>query len=702
MDFQRELAQAVEKNSLPRIEELLAAGARPSAALLSQVHPRRDDIRIALVLGGADAAQLGLLWAVGTGRLDVVDRLLAAGFDPDAGNRVTTPLVSALEKGHAELALRLLAAGANPSLAPEFVKRTPVFQAVASNLPQALRALLAAGGDAERPFLHTAPDEQPVETPPLVLAARLGQAECVRALLEAAADVGLRDGLGRSAFEVAGDPEVRALLGSAAPPLAPDEELLRAAEAGAGVEAALARGASVEARDERESTRGWTPLQLAAANGHLEAVRALLAAGADPARTDLVGKPHAYLSYLYREGGEEGVRLARAALGRTALMRAAAAGHAPMCELLGGPVEARDGVGMTAFLLAVENGHLPVVERLVAMGADPRDKKAAALATSHAVRAYLAGFARGKKPGKAEVARAVEELDLPSLRTLVERGADLRKAPYLHAACAAVRHVQRGMVRSVKAAAEDEVLPVVAYLLERGVDVNAQGRLGTPLMASVHADHRRVIALLVAAGADPAVRDKAGSCAVDIAERYGRTDLFGAVARPAPAEEESETRPELTPFEGFAELVAQLAARCGNPAAEFGPGFRCPVRVALRAGLDLAAVQDEFLARGAFVFDLEHGREGPYELAILPTRDPLDAVALLLSSEVVEFLRALPVPVRLTNLRHDLLEGRLLAPVPDPKALAKRCLELCPDLEEGGLAGLTRELKKGRLFFWWD
>lgn len=616
-ELDQQLTQAVKQNSLPQVEALLAAGARPGKSLLKQVHPRRDDIRAALVLGGADGTELGLLWAVSTGRpevvdrllaqgatnglallhacglgsLAIVDRLLAAGADPDAGNTVATPLLNALKSRHEAVARRLLAAGANPSHTPQFVPCTPVFQAVASNLPELLEALLAAGGDTSRTFPHATVEEAPVETPPVVLAARLGHAACLRALLAAGADPEARDGKGRTAFEVAeGEPilEVLASFGIRGVQRRPEEELLQAAEQGdlPALDRALAAGAPVDARDRRDLTRGCTALHLAAAQGHRAAVERLLAAGANPALTDLEGKKHPYLSYLYGEGGEAGVQAAGERLGRTPLMLAARAGHVKVCEAFSGEVDTRDGVGMTALLLAAERGHREVVELLLARGAN----------RSH----------RG--PGKCTAFSLASEGGHPELAALlaVEPGKKKNQPP---------RATPRSKARR-------------------------------PVMAPV---------------------------------------------------------PDLSAFAGFSALVDELAERCGNKPVALGVGVRCAVRVARRRQFDFQALRASLGERGALLFELEPG-----EVALLPTADPLEAVAFMQtngandgigSGDILEFLRGLEVPWRLKSLRHDLLEVELLEPVADPKKLARRCRELCPDLEP---QEPLRQIEQGRLYFWWD
>jgi ankyrin repeat protein len=97
----------------------------------------------------------------------------------------------------------------------------------------------------------------------LMLAAFNGHSAVVSELLEAGADVRPRDGNGRTALMFASTgPDART------------------------VELLLRNGAEVNEADEQEH---WTPLMFAAAEGHTEVVRALLAHGADATLKDIDG-----------------------------------------------------------------------------------------------------------------------------------------------------------------------------------------------------------------------------------------------------------------------------------------------------------------------------------------------------------------------------------------------------------------------------
>ncbi|CAL1146636.1 unnamed protein product [Cladocopium goreaui] len=149
------------------------------------------------------------------------------------------------------------------------------------------------------------------------------------------------------------------------------------------VEALLAAGASVEAKDDDgrgpQRRDGDEPLAMAAAEGHLEVVEALLAAGASVEARGSVGRtPLHDAAKRGHTAAVEQLLAAGAAVdaanneGRTPLHYAAFNGHAAVVEQLlaaGAAVDAANNEGRTALHWAAIDGDAAVVERLLAAGA---------------------------------------------------------------------------------------------------------------------------------------------------------------------------------------------------------------------------------------------------------------------------------------------------------------------------------------------
>jgi ankyrin repeat protein len=289
-------------------------------------------------------------------------RLLAAGCDPNAYGE-ETPLARAAALGRADLVDMLLQAGAGPG--PE--GRTEALRRAAD--VACAQRLVAAGAQVEPPGSMPTPLVEAasagrdalarwlVERGAAVCEASVLLAACrgdVAWLVERALAAGVPPGTrewgdtGRTALAVAaaeGSAAVVRLL------LARGAELSRetwfAACAGGAIElieAHLARGQDIAAVE-----YGRDGLATAAREGRAEAVRRLLAAGADPARR-------------FHE--------------QTILYMAAWAGSLAAVEALlerlpREEVDARSSMGWTPLFAAVWRGGQAIVTRLLAAGADP-------------------------------------------------------------------------------------------------------------------------------------------------------------------------------------------------------------------------------------------------------------------------------------------------------------------------------------------
>ena len=141
----------------------------------------------------------------------------------------------------------------------------------------------------------------------------------------------------------------------------------------------LGTGGEVDAA----TRHGVTPLALASARGHAAVVETLLDGGADPNRASPQGETPLMVAArtgvldsveaLLRHGAGARVDAREEWRGQTALMWAAAEGHAPVVAPLvaaGADVDARSDGGFTPLAFAVRAGHGGTVEALVKAGAD--------------------------------------------------------------------------------------------------------------------------------------------------------------------------------------------------------------------------------------------------------------------------------------------------------------------------------------------
>ena len=217
---------------------------------------------------------------------------------------------------------------------------------------------------------------------------------------------------------------------------------------------------------------------------------------------------------------------ARDRFGARPLSHAARFGHLPMVDLLlarGAPIDARNLAGATALFFAVEADRAEVAHRLIERGADVN----------------LAG--RG---GVTPVSAAAYRGNDGVVEALLARGADDRavdetgKPPIVYASAAArFDVVTRLLARKVdinarypndltllmwacgpdEAAPEAQAIKIVQQLLDAGAhidDRDARGR--TALMIAAEGGRSGIANVLLARGADPSLKDKAGKRAVDL------------------------------------------------------------------------------------------------------------------------------------------------------------------------------------------
>jgi uncharacterized protein len=217
---------------------------------------------------------------------------------------------------------------------------------------------------------------------------------------------------------------------------------------------------------------------------------------------------------------------ARDRLGAKPLSHAARSGHLEMVDLLlarGTPIDARNLAGATALYFAAEAGHPSIAQRLIERGADVK----------------LTG-----RSGISPVAAAAYAGNDEIVAALLARGADERtpddtgKPPLVYAAAGArLDIVKRLLARNIdvnarypndltvlmwasgpdEQAPEAQAVKVVSFLLDAGAHVDdrdARGR--TALMIAAEGGHAEIADVLLARGADPSLKDKAGKRAADL------------------------------------------------------------------------------------------------------------------------------------------------------------------------------------------
>jgi len=503
------LRLALERGSLASARDLLPmAIATPAelAALLLDLAPRLQYGSARVLADALDADAVSpdgglLIW-----------QLLALGPVAD-GTLLALLERAALPVGRGSLARYLDAALLHAGPAPR--------------ARQLALALLERGAD---PF---APD---AGGPPLHLALRLGWHDLVDTLLARGVDPESRDGYGTSALMLAcqlddeamvcrllawgAQPTSRAPDGQTAQgqalalertnlvrwmdwsgwrlPRRPlrDGDLAAAAQAGDGaaVERLLELGLALDGTD----SQGCTALLRACGGGHVELVRRLLARGADPARSAHSGATCLSVALTARQ--QEVVRV---------LAREGVA------------IDQRLPGGITALMIAAALGQDEAIEELLAHGADPGAVDEHRGSALHALGQF--GF------GADAIAPVVA-----AWQALLAAGADPDAA---NAAGETPLLLLLGAGFEPDTARREEViLAQIEVLLRDGVGLAARERrgFGALHLAALHG-LGAVVQRLLAAGADPGLRDALNRRPAEIALMRGYVDIAAAFVPGAPA-----------------------------------------------------------------------------------------------------------------------------------------------------------------------
>ena len=413
-----DLVQAARQRDHAAVRALLAEGADVNAAqpdgttaLHWAAHWDDGDTAGLLIHGAADVNavnELGAtpLWLSSVhGGASMIGRLLQAGADANAAlPSGETPLMTASRTGSVDAVTALLRHGADVNAREGARGQTALMWAVAQRHPAVVRVLLehgadvrarsavrrvvvnigTAGGDAEFDGgSMVAPEDRGGYTP-LLFAARHGDIESARLLLDAGADANETAPTGTSALVVAAHGGhtalARFLLDEGADPDAADAGYAAVHAAvlrgdGGLLGALLAHGADPDLRLARATParrlgRDWamdwtwvgaTPFWMAAMFGDAAMMRALVEGGAAPDAT-LEDGTTPLMAPLARRHRRPGADRAAVEAGTLEAVRTAAE--------LGNDIHAANAAGNTALHYAAASAFDSVVEFLVSRGAD--------------------------------------------------------------------------------------------------------------------------------------------------------------------------------------------------------------------------------------------------------------------------------------------------------------------------------------------
>jgi ankyrin repeat protein len=264
----------------------------------------------------------------------------------------------------------------------------------------------------------------------------------------------------------------------------------------------------VNVRDQR----GTTPVMYAAAYGSAEALRTIIAAGADVNATNDFGAT----ALMWGITDAEKVRMlvaagadvrAKSKMGRTPLYLAAANdGSSATVKLLldrGASPTERDNQQSTPLLAATSSNDLASIKMLLEHGADANDTDAA---------------------GLTPLMNAAGNGNLKAIEMLLARGAAVN-AVTKQQVVPPVKNGAMGVgnLTALMLAAPAAGPDVIKALLDAGANPNAADiRSMTPLMIAIASDHAdaRVVRMLIERGTDTARKDRDGQTAADWARKY--------------------------------------------------------------------------------------------------------------------------------------------------------------------------------------
>ncbi len=452
----------------------------------------------ALVEAGADvdAAQAdgatALHWAAYREDFETAALLIGAGADVNRANDLgMTPLLMACANGHAELVEALLAAGADPHAALQSGE-TPLMAAARAGSRAAVESLLRRGADvnaAERTRGQT----------PLMWAVANRHPAVVAALLDAGADISARSQVRYRVYNMGGNRSAGSA-SSGIPleevPIGGSTPLLFAARAGDVESARLLLDAGADLHD--TAADGNVPLVIAAHSGHASLAAFLLERGADVDAAPL-GYTALHAAVLRGELRDRRVRNADPSAGLPLVETLLAHGADPNARLTQ-PTPVRRWshdfafmnrwLGATPYWLASKFLEIEMMQTLAAAGADTR--MASDDGTTPLMAAAGLGYSRGG--GSAFIKDRRDHSSYNPVAS-AEQGSRIPEAEERLAREAVVLAIELGGDVSLANAAGDTALhaaashgmeSVIELLVEHGADLHAANERGrTPVDMAV-------------------------------------------------------------------------------------------------------------------------------------------------------------------------------------------------------------------------
>jgi ankyrin repeat protein len=235
------------------------------------------------------------------------------------------------------------------------------------------------------------------------------------------------------------------------------------------------------------------------------------------------------LNNLLRQGASPNAR-AKDRTGRTALILAAAGGHIEIVKALlakGATVDDRDLTGHTALNWAAMRNRTNVAIALIDKGADINTKDNNGISPLlYAIGTHNTAMVRLLVTSGAELEVETRDNKMTPLLLAIEHG-DIKTINILLGKGANVNGANRDKFSPLMAAAEKGQAEIVRRLLARGAKVNQYDNKSlTPLFYAADNQHIETMKLLLAKGADANARDRKARTAIMRAAIQGHADVI--------------------------------------------------------------------------------------------------------------------------------------------------------------------------------